>query len=116
LRFKLLALSPQCQVEAGSEIKDLGEVAAESSMAWLQTYMASADRLAEQALAAIATHEGGVKQLIEVAENRRLPLTMRERALFWMAQSDSDEAFDYVALLLNRYTGSRQSAPRQAPR
>jgi len=25
---------------------------------------------------------------------------VREQALFWLAQSDSDEAFDYVASLL----------------
>jgi len=105
---RILMLSPQCPAQALSPINDLGLIAAESSIAWLQTYVLSRGDVAEQALGAIAGHSGGVSQLIVVAEDQRLPMVMRERALFWMAQSNSDDAFNYVAMLLSR----RESGPR----
>jgi hypothetical protein len=105
---RILMLSPQCPAQALSPINGLGLIAAESSIAWLQTYVLSSEDVAEQALGAIAGHSGGVRQLIVVAEDQRLPMVMRERALFWMAQSNSDDAFDYVAMLLSRRdTGAR---------
>jgi uncharacterized protein (UPF0261 family) len=101
-------LSPQCPAQALSPINDLGLIAAESSIAWLQTYVLSREDVAEQALGAIAGHSGGVGELIVVAEDQRLPMVIRERALFWMAQSNSDDAFNYVAMLLSR----REGGPR----
>jgi hypothetical protein len=105
---RILMLSPQCPAQALSPINDLGLIAAESSIVWLQTYVLSRGDVAEQALGAIAGHSGGVGELIVVAEDQRLPMVMRERALFWMVQSNSDDAFDYVAMLLSR----REGGPR----
>jgi len=105
---RILMLAPQCPAQAASGINDLGLIAADSSIVWLQTYVVSRGDVAEQALGAIAGHSGGVGELILVAEDQRLPMVMRERALFWMAQSNSDDAFDYVAMLLSRReTGAR---------
>jgi len=44
--------------------------------------------------------ERGLGGLIAVLENRSYEMRVREQALFWLAQSDSDEAFDYVDGLL----------------
>jgi len=44
--------------------------------------------------------ERGVDGLIAVLENRRHKMNVREQALFWLAQSGSDEAFDYITALL----------------
>ena len=44
--------------------------------------------------------ERGVRGLISVLENRRHDIELREEALFWLAQSDSDQAFNYLDALL----------------
>ena len=85
---------------AGSEINDIGLFDAASSINWLATYVATDDALSEDALASIAAHRDGLVALIDTVENQRLPMDIREQAIFWMVQSDSDEAFDYVATLL----------------
>lgn len=41
-----------------------------------------------------------INGLIAILENRNYTMNLREQALFWLAQSNSDEAFDYVAALL----------------
>lgn len=100
---KILTLSPQCPVTARSEINDHGLLPASDSMDWLKPLVASDDELSEDALASIGAHSGGVNALVEVVENRKLPMELREQALFWMAHSESDAAFDYIDRLLARH-------------
>jgi hypothetical protein len=97
---RITALSSQCPVRSAENINDLGLVDAGESVLWLNAYVSGDDKLSEDALAAIAAHDGGLSALIDVVENRRLPMELREQSLFWMAQSDDDEAFDYVERLL----------------
>jgi hypothetical protein len=44
--------------------------------------------------------ERAVDALFAVLRNRQLPQGVREQALFWLAQSDSDRAFEYLDRLL----------------
>ena len=99
---RILALSPQCPVSTKSGISDLGLLESGTSFDWLHGYVTRDDRLSEDALAAIAAHSGSVNALIGIVENRGLPMGIREQALFWMAQSDSDEAFDFFTSILAR--------------
>ncbi len=56
----------------------------------------------EQAVFALAQlpQERAVKALIGVLEDRGLAFEARQRALFWLAQSESDLAYEYVDRLL----------------
>ena len=100
---KVVALSPQCPVSAATPINDLGLVPAADSISWLKAQIRGDDELSEDALSAIAAHEGAVGVLIETVEDRRRGKDLREEALFWLVQSDSDRAYDYLTSLL---TGS----------
>lgn len=42
-----------------------------------------------------------VKALAAVIEDRQLGIDIRERALFWLAQTESEEAFEYIDRLLS---------------
>ena len=45
-------------------------------------------------------NERSTNGLVDVLENRRIELNLREEALFWLAQSESDDAFEYLSNLL----------------
>ena len=107
---EIRAFSPQCPVESEHEIYDLGLVDNAESVALLSPYTTSGTDLADEgivdeAIAAIAAHAGpeAFAALTTLVENRRLDMDIREQALFWLAQSDSDEAFDYLTALLTRH-------------
>ena len=100
--IEIRAFSPQCPVESEHEIHDLGVIDNAESVALLSPYTNSGTDLADEALAAIAAHAGpeAFAALTTLVENRRLDMDIREQALFWLALSDSDEAFDYLTALL----------------
>jgi hypothetical protein len=101
---EIRAFSPQCPVESEHKIHDLGKVDNAESVAWLTPYLREDSDLGEDAIAAIAAHAGteAFTALRALVENRRLDMDVREQALFWLVQSDSDEAFDYLTALLTR--------------
>lgn len=83
------------------EATDFGRLDTDSSIDWLQQYIGERSDLSSDALAAISMHEGprAVQVLIDIVESRA-HMEVREEAVFWMAQSDSEEAFDYLDRLL----------------
>jgi hypothetical protein len=165
---RVRSLSPQCHVETNTEIHDLGVVAAELSISWLEPLITPHSDISAHVLAAIATHEGNsarevlvgtaqddsatenrkqavfwmaqlrladtsdeirelmhsdrdpeirqhaafsyaqskapdrVEALIEIVEDPGLPREDRKQALFWIAQSDSEQGVDYLQRLLMR--------------
>lgn len=101
---KIRALNADCPVNTSTRIVDLDPVAVADSIAWLQSHLDSTRDLAEPAINAIGMHGGdaGMRALIGVIENRSLRKSLREHALFWLAQSDSDDAFAYIDRLLSR--------------
>ena len=68
------ALSSNCPVSAESEIADHGHLSAAENLAWFRA----------------------------VIENRKLRKQLREEALFALAMSESDAAYDYFDQLLSR--------------
>ncbi len=80
---------------------DLGLLDTNSSIDWLQQYTGERTDLSSEALAAISRHEGtrAVQVLIDIVESKA-HMDVREEAVFWMAQSDSEEAFNYLDRLL----------------
>lgn len=80
---------------------DLGLLETDTSIDWLRQQTGDRSDLSSDALAAISMHEGSraVQFLIDVVESNA-HMDIREEAVFWMAQSDSDEAFDYLDRLL----------------
>lgn len=83
------------------EAVDLGLLDADRSIDWFEQYIGSRSDLSSDALAAISMHEGSraLQVLIDVVESDA-HMDIREEAVFWMAQSESDAAFDYIDRLL----------------
>ena len=71
---RVLALSSACPVTAAAAIEDHGIVSAADNLAWFRS----------------------------VIEDRRIAQSVREIALFGLAQSQSDTAFEYIDSLLSR--------------
>ena len=80
---------------------DLGLLETDQSIDWFQQYIGDRSDLSSDALAAISMHEGAraVQILINVVESDA-HMDVREEAVFWMAQSESQAAFAYLDRLL----------------
>ena len=83
------------------EAIDLGFVDTDASIDWFEQYIGKRSDLSSDALAAISQHEGSraVQIMIDIVESDA-HMDVREEAVFWMAQSGSQEAFDYIDRLL----------------
>ena len=84
-------------------ISHVGEVNNSASVAWLLRQVDADSRVADGALAAISAHTGddafvALRTLLEDRDRRQ---KTREQALFWLAQSESEQAFDYLDALLS---------------
>ena len=101
---RVRALAADCPADTATPVAELGAVDAEDSIAWLRAALASSPGVAEHSVDAIALHGGGagLDALIGVIENRDFRRSLREHALFWLAQSDSDDAYEYLDGLLGR--------------
>lgn len=84
-----------------SEAVDLGLLEADPSIDWFEQYIGKRSDLSSDALAAISMHDGNraLKILIDIVESDA-HIDVREEAVFWMAQSRSEVAFDYLDRLL----------------
>ena len=92
-----------CYERTRSPITELGIVPNSASVAWLKTLLDSDTRVSEGAIAAISMHAGdeAFTILTDLLKNRSRGKRTREQALFWMAHSDSDRAFEYLDTLLS---------------
>jgi hypothetical protein len=99
---KLRTLSSQCAVTADSEITDLGFIDVDASINWLQRYIEPRSELSSDAIMSISLHSGDLPvtvlaSIVKSGTDRKI----REEALFWLGQSDSDEAFAVLDRLLS---------------
>lgn len=101
---KITVLSPQCEVSTATEIDDHGVLDSGESVDWLRQFVRRDSDLTSEALAAISQHGGdrSLAALIAVVESGS-DRDVRQEAIFWLVQSGSDAAFEYVDRLL---TGS----------
>jgi hypothetical protein len=81
---------------------DLGNVDVDQSVDWLQQYIEPRAELSSAAIMAISLHSGDrpiavLANIVTTGTDRRI----REEALFWLGQSDSDEAFAVLDRLLS---------------
>lgn len=90
---KLRVLAPGCPVESENDIRDLGDVEAAASFDWLRLHVRPASRVAEDALAAIAMHDGDAPRrfLIDTAGDAAEG-DIRAAALSWLAQTGARES------------------------
>ena len=89
---RIRVFSSQCPVTADAEIKDLGIVDTDDSVAWLRPFIADGGKLSSDAIAAVAVHDGNNARdvLIEVAKSGQRQ-DDREEAIFWMGQVRVEE-------------------------
>ena len=95
------ALSASCPVTASTGIRGVGPVTRGDSIAWLSSNVGPDEDLSDDAILAISMHAGGgIEALIGFVEDRSLDMDLRESALFWLAHSDTDEAYAYIDRIL----------------
>ncbi len=100
---RIRALTANCPVTTRTAVNDVGEVDNSASVAWLLGQVDANSRVADGALAAISAHAGddAFVALTALLEDRSRRQKTREQALFWLAQSESERAFDYLDALLS---------------
>ena len=94
-----------CWDDFDIEANDLGPVDAMQSIVWLRRFIEPQGDLSSDALMAISQHAGELPieilgDIIKTGTDREL----RGEALFWLAQSDNDDAF----LLLDRLLSEKR--------
>ena len=96
-------LNPACDVQASHPIRDLGDIDVTTSIDWLSQWLAPDSTLVDEALFAVAAHteDASIDALFDVVQHGRYDRSTREKALFWLAQSDSDEAFERIDALIS---------------
>jgi hypothetical protein len=100
---KIRALSSQCRVTSKSEIADLGFFETDDSVKWLQQRIDPHSEASSDAMAAISTHDGDrpISILMDVVRDNS-SIENRKEALFWLAMSDSDTAYEFLDRLLSK--------------
>ena len=90
-----------CNQRRHAAVLDHGLLDVDTSINWLQQYLGEPSDIGEQTLAAISRHAGGraLQILIDIVESDA-PADTRQEAIFWMAMSESDAAFEYIDALL----------------
>lgn len=101
---KVRALSANCPTRSATNVTDLGNVEPALSVAWLEARIDHGGRISSDIVAAISMHAGdsAFDTLTTLLEDRSRGMKVREEALFWLAQSGSDQAFDYLDRILSR--------------
>ena len=85
---KIRVLSSQCPVATESAITDLGSVAVDESVNWLQRHFSLSSRVSTEAVTAVALHAGDSARALLVDTARSdTNEEIRESAIFWMAQA-----------------------------
>lgn len=96
-------LSSACPVRSESEVITFEDVTEVQSIAWLKQQIDENPKVADEAVMTLSFHtkEVALQSLFKLIENRNQPQDNREDALFWLIQSDYDEAFAYLDELLD---------------
>lgn len=90
-----------CNGHRHEQAIDHGLLSTDESIDWLQQHLDDPSSLRSDAIAAISMHAGDrpLQILIDIVESDA-DHEIREEAVFWMAMSESDAAFDYIDKLL----------------
>jgi hypothetical protein len=98
---KIRTLSSQCPVTANAEIADMGIMESDDSIRWLEKFVTPRTKMSTHALAAISVHGGtnSLNMLVDVAQHDA-SLENRKDAIFWLVQTESEQAFAYIERVL----------------
>ena len=101
---QIKALSPSCPVKTDKQLVDLGLIDSDSSAEWISNEIRTGYDDTDEAFAALTVHAGdaGFELLTEFVEDRSSDDEMRKKALFWLAHSDTEQAFAYIDNILTR--------------
>lgn len=101
---EIRALSAACPVSASTPVRAHAGKSADASIAWLDRYARQGTRLADEAVTAIAMHQDSAAliALTSMIEDPARGMDIREQALFWLAQSDDENAFRYIDGILSQ--------------
>lgn len=104
---RIRALNANCPVSTRDAVHELGDVDGQASVRWLLQQVdrnGGNSRISEDAMATMSAHSSDVSlgALSSILEDRDRRQKTREQALFWLAQTNADEAFDYIDALLSR--------------
>ena len=96
-------LSSSCPVRSESEVITFNGVTETQSIAWLETLIEDEPRMADEAVMTLSFHpkDLALQSLFGLLEDHHQDQDAREQALFWLIQSDYDEAFAYLDRLLD---------------
>jgi hypothetical protein len=99
---KIRALSSQCPVTTNTDVIDMGIVESDDNIRWLERFVAPRTKMSTHALAAISVHGGtnSLNMLVDVAQHDA-SLENRKDAVFWLVQTESEQAFAYIEQLLS---------------
>ena len=99
---KIRALSSQCPVTTKTNVIDMGIVESDDSIRWLERFVAPRTKMSTHALAAISVHGGtnSLNLLVNVMQHDA-SLENRKDAVFWLVQTESEQAFAYIEQLLS---------------
>ena len=94
---EIRALSASCPVKSDSPVFDLGAVEAKDSVRWLGDHITAGNKLASDAITAVAVHKGdaAAKLLLKTAGSGS-DQDNRQDAIFWMAQVRVAEMSDEI--------------------
>ena len=94
---KIRVLSSQCPVTTDSAITELGITNVDDSVEWLQQFISPNTNISDDAITAIAMHDGDKARLtlLDVA-NADKNQDNRENAIFWLAQVRIGETADEI--------------------
>lgn len=96
-------LSSACPVQSESKVTTFEDVTEDQSVAWLKDQIAHNPKMADEAVMALSFHTRAhaLESLFALLEDRNQRQDTRKQALFWLVQSDYDEAFAYLDELLD---------------
>lgn len=98
---RLRVYGPGCRVTSESPVTDLGVVDADSSVEWLSRYIEPRNALSSDLIEAVQAHaNAGSVAVLEGLVTAGHDIRNRREALFWLAQSDSQPAFEFLDRLL----------------
>ena len=98
---KIRALNSQCHVTSESPIADLGFLETNDSVDWLQRHIDPHSKISSDVMAAISTHEGErALSILMAVVHKNSNIENKKDALFWLAMSDSDSAYEFLNRLL----------------
>jgi HEAT repeat protein len=98
---RIRAFGPSCPVESATAVSDLGDVAADDSVRWLQQRIGTDDQITADLLAALSVHAGPVaRDALSALARGGTDAETRKDAVFWMGQVRASDSSGILRSIL----------------